>query len=517
MTFFRAAACAALFLAGMARSLAAQDITLSSPDGAVELTGTLLGFDGEFYRVQTQFGELTVDGSGVACEGPGCPSLSGFVAEITLAGSATMSEVLLPALIEGFALRNGYQTRRESLPGGSFSHVLLRGQAPAARFTFVASNTDAGFDALLEDTADMAMALREIRPLEQEAARAAGLGDLTGPGRSRILALDAFVPVVAPSNPVQQISLPQLAGVFSGQITNWQELGGPDAPISLHLPVSGSGLAQAVEDKLMAPFEAEFSAGIYRHDRSSTLAQRVLVDPFAIGIASYAEKGSAQVLTLSGSCGFTVKAGRWAVKTEDYPLTVPMFLYLPARRLPKVARDFLAYVRGPAAQAVIRRAGFVDQAAELIPVSRQGSRLANAVLAAEETEGLQELQRLVAVLGRMQRLTVSFRFEPGSARPDAQSRSNIEQLARALEAGVYDGKELVFAGFSDSAGPANGNRKIALKRADAVRQAVIDAAETADISRVQIRTEGFGEALPMACDDSEWGRQINRRVEVWVR
>ncbi|UWQ74700.1 phosphate ABC transporter substrate-binding/OmpA family protein [Leisingera sp. M658] len=517
MTFFRAAICAALFLAVFARGLAAQDVTLSSPDGAVEITGTLLGFDGEFYRVQTQFGELTVDGSGVACDGPGCPSLSGFVSEITLAGSSAMSEVLMPALIEGFALRNGYQTHLEALPDGNFSHVLLRGQKPAARFTFLASNTDGGFAALIADEADVTMALREIRPLEQKAARAAGLGDLTGPGRSRVLALDAFVPVVAPSNPVREISLPQLAGIFSGQITNWQTIGGPDAPISLHMPVSGSGLAQAVEDRLMVPFGAGFSTRIRRHDRSSTVARRVLVDPFAIGIASFAEKGAARVLTLTGPCGFSLQASRRAVKTEDYPLTVPMFLYLPARRLPKIARDFLVYVRGPAAQAVIRRAGFVDQAPERIPVSRQGRRLANAILASKEKSGLEELQRLVTLLGDMRRLTISFRFEPGSARPDAQSRSNVEQLARALEAGEFDGKEIVFAGFSDGVGPSEGNRRIALKRAGAVRDAVIKAAETADATRVQISTHGFGEALPMACDDSEWGRQINRRVEVWVR
>ena len=36
-----------------------------------------------------------------------------------------------------------------------------------------------------------------------------------------------------------------------------------------------------------------------------------------------------------------------------------------------------------------------------------------------------------------------------------------------------------------------------------------------DVARVQ--TLGFGEALPMACDDEEWGRQINRRVEIWVK
>ena len=67
----RAAVFAALFLFTAASAIA-QDVTLTSRDGKVEISGTLLGFDGEFYRLQSEYGELTVDGSGVSCEGPGC-------------------------------------------------------------------------------------------------------------------------------------------------------------------------------------------------------------------------------------------------------------------------------------------------------------------------------------------------------------------------------------------------------------------------------------------------------------
>ena len=110
MTFLkRAAVLAALFLFG-ASSLLAQDVTLSSRDGKIELSGTLLGFDGEFYRLSTEYGELTVDGSGVSCEGPGCPNLQDFVAEIQLSGSASMGAVLMPALIDAFAQRDPYMT-----------------------------------------------------------------------------------------------------------------------------------------------------------------------------------------------------------------------------------------------------------------------------------------------------------------------------------------------------------------------------------------------------------------------
>ncbi len=517
MRYFRAAVCAALSLLWLSGPATAQDVSLSSPDGAIEVVGNLLGFDGEFYRVETQFGELTVDGSGVRCDGPGCPSLSDFVAEITLSGSATMAEVLLPALIEGFALRNGFQTAREQEDSRQFEYTLSRDGRMAARFIFYVSNTDEGFADLLANQADIVMALREIRESEIARASEAGMGDMTVASRGRVLALDAIVPVVAPTNPIRRIALSQLARIYAGEITNWSELGGPDAPISAHLPVAGSGLAQAVEDKLLRPADLTLAESIRRHDRGSTLVRTVATDPFAIGLASFAETGTARMLTLAGSCGYSLSAGRRTIKTEDYPLTSPMFLYLPARRLPRVARDFLTYLRGPSAQIVIRRAGFVDQAPERIPMASQGERLINAIKSAGHNMPLEELQRMATTLEGLQRLTMSFRFEAGSSRPDAQSRSNIELLAREVEAGVYDSKRLVFVGFSDGEGAFEANREIAERRADAVRKAVEKAAETANLERISIETEAFGEALPIACDDSAWGRQVNRRVEVWVR
>ena len=85
MLWQRAASFAALFFFCFTLPLQAQDVTLTSPDGSVEISGTLMGFDGEFYRVETRFGELTIDGSGVSCDGPGCPNLLDFVAEVSFA------------------------------------------------------------------------------------------------------------------------------------------------------------------------------------------------------------------------------------------------------------------------------------------------------------------------------------------------------------------------------------------------------------------------------------------------
>ena len=515
MAWARAAIFAALSILGTA--LFAQDVTLTSPDGQVELSGTLLGYDGEFYRIDTIYGELTVDGSGVLCDGPACPNLQDFVADVGISGSATMGAALMPALIEGFAARNGYTTERETMDASSFVHVVRAKGKTVARFSFLVSTTDEGFADLLANDADIVMALREIRPEERQRAREAGMGDLTHPNRSRVLALDAMVPIVAPSNPVDTISPSDLAKVLAGKITNWRELGGADAPISVHLPIAQSGLGQSIEDQILGQASMTFAEGIVRHKYGADALEAVLRDPFAVSIASYAETDGARTLTLTGPCGFSLAASRGTIKTEDYPLTAPMFLYLPARRLPKIAREFLAYTRSPAAQIVIRRAGFIDQAPEEVSIDDQGYRFANAVTSAGPEVPLEELQRMTKRLYGMARLTTSFRFETGSARLDAQSRSNIQQLAREIEQGKYDSRQILLVGFSDGDGPAKPNRDIALRRADTVRRAVMTAAETANFKQFQLDVDAFGEALPMACDSSSWGRQTNRRVEVWVR
>ena len=343
------------------------------------------------------------------------------------------------------------------------------------------------------------------------------MGDMRGINRSRVLALDAIVPIVAPSNPVLGISPASLALVYAGRITNWSELGGVNAPITVHAPLAGTGFGQAISNKINDPAGLPVSPDIIRHDRGAEVSQAVSDDSFALGIASFAEIGNTRALTLVGECNRPLNATRRSIKTEDYPLTAPLLIYQPARRLPKIAREFLIYTRGPAAQIVIRRTGFTDQAPEEISVDQQGNRLANAIGTVGPDASLKELKRMTATLTSMKRLTTSFRFEAGSTDLDAQSRSNVEQIAHWLEQGRYDARRLLFVGFSDADGAAETNSDIALLRAEVIRTAVREAAETADLDRVSLDVDAFGESMPMACDDSTWGRQVNRRVEVWIR
>src|SRR6056297_2733868 len=194
MAGLRAASLAALLITLCAGPVAAQDVLLRSHDGAVEIEGDLLGFDGEFYRVDTIYGELTVDGSGVACEGPGCPDLEAYVARAVFSGAPIIGRVLLPSLLEAFAIRGDYDLRRVTDTPTELRFDLHTGQDSTliGQFTFRLTNTDEAFADLLANEADIAMTLREIRQDELQHAREAGLGNLTAPARGRVLALDAL-------------------------------------------------------------------------------------------------------------------------------------------------------------------------------------------------------------------------------------------------------------------------------------------------------------------------------------
>ncbi|PRX31182.1 phosphate transport system substrate-binding protein [Meinhardsimonia xiamenensis] len=518
MKMWRAAVLAAPFLVGWAWGVAAEDVTLMARDGSLEISGTVLGFDGEFYRLDTIYGELTVDGTAVSCSGPGCPDVAAYVPELRIAGARRMGAVLMPALIESFAARQGYRAALEIVSDTAFTYSLIEKATgrPAAHLHFDLSTTREGLARLLADEADLALALREPTLEEIAAHRAAGLGELDGHHRSVIIGLDALVPIVAPGNPVRRISMEDLARVFAGEVTDWKELGWPEGPIALHLGAVGAGSAELFEARVMARHGRRLSPAVERHASAEELADAVARDVFAIGIATASELGNARPMALAGGCGIFTAPDPVSVKTEDYPLTMPLFVYLPPRRLPLVMREFLRFARSPAAQAVIRRAGFVDLGLGRIGLERQGVRLANAISAAGEETPLSELQRLVWLMRGVERLTLAFRFRNGTAELDAQSRSNIELLADRLEAGEFDDHRLVFVGFSDGEGPAAANLALARRRAETVRDAVLRAAPLADRRRILTTVDAFGEAMPLACDDSEWGRAVNRRVEVWV-
>lgn len=469
----------------------AQDVTLTARDGGLSLTGTLQGWDGEFYRIDTSYGLLTVDGQGVICEGPGCPDLTAPRIPVRITGEGDPGQTLIPPLVAAFAESRGLQ-----------------------------HTTEDGFTRLTDPTTGQTLAEFSFRPLPQDLARAellAGRAELilsasTEPDLGfRPLALDALVPIAATDNPVAQISSSDLARALSGEVQSWAEIGGPDMPLVLHGLSADSGLQRALSERL-----GRDVAAVETHPDLTALAAAVARDPWALAVTGRAMAGKARILTLTDSCGFPFLPNTLAVKAEDYPLALPLHLLTPRRRLPLMAREFLEFLTLPQAQQVIAAAGYVDRDPERQPMTADGLRLINAIQGAGAETTLEDLKRLVDVMDGADRLSLTFRFEDGSSTLDAHSQGNLADLARLLQSGGFRGEALVLAGFSDGSGAASANLALSEDRAAAVRAALSAAAPDLPPDRLP-QVMAFGEALPMACDETAAGRRLNRRVELWLR
>ena len=114
------------------------------------------------------------------------------------------------------------------------------------------------------------------------------------------------------------------------------------------------------------------------------------------------------------------------------------------------------------------------------------------------------------------RLSLTFRFDEGAEGLDAASLLHARYLAEGIEEGRFDGQSLTLIGFSDGEGGADENRALSLGRAEAVRDQVLTDLGGELPAGVVLEVAGWGEALPIGCDDTPWGRRANRRVELWV-
>ena len=473
--------------------LSAGPVVLTTVDGSLRIEGELLSFDGEFFRVETSFGSLTLDGGNLRCDGEGCPEPEALVARATISGPSEMVHRLIPPLLEVFADREGLVYRSLFL---SDEDVVWELREPTSDRLLVV------FSGIVEDANETAKRL-----VAGEVTIGLGQSISRTPIRQDVIALDAVLPLVASENPRALVTQSQLSALLSGRMDRWTLLDGPDLPVDLHV-------LDDIEPLLRRWHSGRLASNTTQHDSADDLADAVARDPAALGIGMYSAIGNTAPLVVGGRCGLAIPATRDTIRAEDYPLTQPLFLSRIGARQPKIVRDFIGFARSEEAQPVIASTGYVDQAIGRIPFDRQGDRIANAVLAAgDNPEAAGVVRDMVAALLNRDRLTLTFRFQDGSSELDAQSQSNVSRLADAINQGTFDGKTLYFIGFSDGVGPPEGNQRLSLRRARSVRQAVSAFVGNAP---VELDVAAFGEALPMACDEMSWGRQVNRRVEVWI-
>jgi phosphate transport system substrate-binding protein len=512
------AAALAILAELVAGAAGAEIVKLSSLDGAVVLRGELLGFDGETFRLKTPLGEFHIDALKVTCEGKGCPPAELLKSVFRISGSNAMGSQLMPALIEAFAYSLDASLLRETI-GASETRFVLKGngERPLAEVTLAAEGTDSAFRDLEQSLSSIGMASRRVRDPEAQSLESVGAGDPKDVANEHIVALDGLAVIVARANPVTSISVADLAAVFAGRITNWSNLGGPDAPIHLVAAGPGLGTRDAFETLVMRPFGATIAPEATAEPTITEVSDKVVGDPNAIGFVGLSFVRNARALPIRTECGLLASPDPFTIKTEEYPLSRRLYLYTTDRPMAPQAKHLVAFALSDAGQVAVADAGFVDQSITSLPIDRQGTRIVNALVQTQAETTIEDLRAMLGELSDAERLSTTLRFQPGVSGLEPRALSDLQRLATRIAAGAYAGRELLLIGFTDAVGRADLNRSLSLRRAGQVRDSLLALLPGGQPGTTTITPLGFGELSPVGCNETFDGRRTNRRVEVWLR
>lgn len=496
----------------------AEPVVLSTLDGGFSVSGEIVAFDGQNYTISTSVGDITVAADLVTCEGADCPAVASAetMAEVVVAGDRTMSLRLMPALLRAYAASTAAQVATREAGGERMILDATGGDAGnGIALTILPTSSSAGLEALFRGQAQLALSSRPARQREVRAFQEFELGALRSAAQETVIGLDGLVLVTHPENPVRSISVADAGRVFAGQIANWAELGGPDAPINLYLAVGGASDDEALQ-QILGPVGATLAGTATRLGSDAAVSDAVQADPNGIGITGFLGIGAAQPLAVGGECGLETPPTEFSIKTEEYPLTRMLYMYQTNAPFPELAAGFRAFIETEEAQRLVAQAGYIDQAITLETINVQGLRVATAVLNNTEPAQLDLLRDMVGELVSADRLSTTFRFETGSSRLNARAQADVRRLAAVLAGDRFAAKEVLFVGFTDAVGDAELNRQLSQARAEQVLTEVLQA-NPALASTVRMNALGYGEISPLGCDESTEGRLVNRRVEVWVR
>ena len=212
-------------------------------------------------------------------------------------------------------------------------------------FTYNPTGSGSGIQAVSEGRCDIGLSSRALKDDEKDS----GLKETT-------LALDGIAIIVNPQNPVQDLTLEQIAKIYTGEITNWKDVGGEDAEIVLIGREAGSGTRDGFES-----ITDTKDACQYRQELTSTgdVITTVSQNPNAIGYASLAAiKDSVKALTVNG-----VAPTEATVKDGTYLVQRPFVLVTKeGAALSETAQKFFDFATSADAASIISAAGAVPVA-----------------------------------------------------------------------------------------------------------------------------------------------------------
>lgn len=208
--------------------------------------------------------------------------------------------------------------------------------------TYNPTGSGTGITAVAEGRCDIGLSSRDLKDDE----KAKGL-------EGTVIAYDGIAIIVNPENTIDDLTIEDVAKIYTGEITNWKDIGGKDAEIVLIGREAGSGTRDGFESITGTAENCK-----YRQELTSTgdVITTVAQNPAAIGYASLASvKESVKALKVGGVAPSeaTIKDGSYKVQ-RNFVLVTKKDV-----KLPDAAQKFFDYITSSDASDVIRQAGAV--------------------------------------------------------------------------------------------------------------------------------------------------------------
>jgi len=222
------------------------------------------------------------------------------------------------------------------------------GKHPDVNITVSESGSGNGAKSLINGACDVGNMSRPMKNSEKDAAKSAGVLPI-----EHVVAMDGIAMVVHESNPLQGLTIEQIRDIYTGKITNWKELGGPDLPIVVISRDTNSGTYETFETMVLK--NAKIAGKTEYVGSNGAIRQRVMSTPSAIGYVGLAFREGVKALKVNG-----IEATPETVVANTYPIARPLYMYTNGRpKQDTPLYDFITLSDSPEGKKIIEDTGFV--------------------------------------------------------------------------------------------------------------------------------------------------------------
>lgn len=493
-------------------------VTLVSLDGSFELAGSLLELTSTDFVIQTGQGSVTVRREFVTCEGAPCPAIDADRVNFVIAVADVAGADLVSKVVQDFAASKDLTVTQSMGQGANLETILvgnLQGQE-IANINVVAMTSQDALKGVMDGS--VAFALNQSEATAAQVSELAGeaVSDVSTVLNATTIGLDAISFVTHAKNRINVVNMDVMHDIMTGDVTNWSELGGADAPINVQMLSGNAGVTQQLKARMLEDDELASTHNI--HQTAAALNAAIAADENAIGVVYRSQNAAGKPLDLVSQCSIFFDNSDFSVQTEEYPLTVRWNLHtLADTQMPDFAASINDFMVTDFGQQTVASAGLVAQELRVRAIKDQGARMLTSVLASGNgTRTAQVTREYLAEIANAERLSTSLRFLTGAASLDAKALADIKRISSVVRSDEYEGYELLVIGFTDSVGSVANNLSLSNRRAAAVRDILLSE-NVGYLDRSTVSTFGMGPIAPVNCNDVATGRELNRRVEIWIR